>query len=73
MTRYIRLSESITGAKSVKNKLEIFIKEEVDKALDFALLTEGGLGGHMSHIYENKNLRFSQIKKIFKMEPWNSL
>lgn len=32
----------------------------------FDLLLEGGLGGHMSHLYENGDLTFSEIKDVFK-------
>jgi len=30
------------------------------------LLLEGGLAGHMSHLYENPKLKFSDIKEIFR-------
>ena len=29
-------------------------------------LTEGGIGGHMSHLYDNRDLTFAKLKKIFK-------
>lgn len=32
----------------------------------FDLLLEGGLGGHMSHLYENGDLTFAEIKDVFK-------
>ena len=32
----------------------------------FDLLLEGGLGGHMSHLYENGELTFAEIKDVFK-------
>jgi len=32
----------------------------------FDLLLEGGLGGHMSHIYENGDLTFGELKDVFK-------
>ena len=28
-------------------------------------MDEGGLGGHMSHVYEDYNLTFGEIKAIF--------
>ena len=28
-------------------------------------LTEGGIGGHMSHLYDNRELTFAKLKKIF--------
>lgn len=30
------------------------------------LLTEGGVAGHLSHVYENPELTFSEIKEIFQ-------
>ncbi len=30
------------------------------------ILIEGGLGGHMPHLYENGNLTFGEIKDVFK-------
>jgi len=30
------------------------------------LLLEGGLAGHMAHLYENPDLKFSDIKEIFR-------
>jgi cytidyltransferase-like protein len=30
------------------------------------ILLEGGLGGHMPHLYENGDLTFSEIKNVFK-------
>lgn len=30
------------------------------------LLVEGGLGGHMPHLYENGNLTFGELKDVFK-------
>ena len=29
-------------------------------------LVEGGLGGHMPHLYENGNLTFGELKEVFK-------
>ena len=30
------------------------------------LLTEGGVAGHMNHLYDNPNLTFREMKKIFQ-------
>jgi cytidyltransferase-like protein len=31
------------------------------------ILLEGGLGGHMPHLYENGNLTFSELKDVFRL------
>ena len=31
-----------------------------------SVIQEGGLGGHMDHLYENPSLSFGKIKEIFQ-------
>ena len=40
------------------------IREEIKKVLDLPLLLEGGLGGHMNHLYDNRELSFGKMKEI---------
>jgi len=39
-------------------------KEFIETSDKLSLLTEGGLAGHMAHLYDNWNLTFTQIKEI---------
>jgi len=46
---------------------EGIIREVIDEILTPKIIQESGLGGHMMHLYDDKNLKFSDIKKIFKL------
>lgn len=43
------------------------------KFKEFCLLTEGGLGGHMDHLYDHWDLTFGDLKKILTMASTGEL
>jgi hypothetical protein len=53
-------------------RTELFI-EKLKEELRPIILAEGGLGGHMSHVHENPELTFGDIKKIMHLASLGKL
>jgi len=51
----------------MKTALHKLITEEIVRILSDVGLQEGGLGGHMYHLYDNPNMSFSEMKEVFRM------
>lgn len=49
------------------NPLQKLIREEVDRILEQIGLSEGGLAGHMYHLYDNPNMSFAEMKEVFRL------
>ncbi len=55
------------------NQLYDIFKQEFIDILNRGMLFEGGLGGHLQHIYEDENLTFGDIKNIFNLASQGKL
>jgi cytidyltransferase-like protein len=75
LTTIPRILAAISGDENydqlVAMAIETFPKfgvkfPERTSSLSESILLEGGLAGHMSHLHENPNLTFHEIKEIFK-------
>lgn len=58
--------------KATDIRTELFI-EKLKEELRPIVLAEGGLGGHMSHVYENTELTFGDIKSIMHLASLGKL